>query len=150
MSLPHFDRNGDLPVGVHRASLIEVLTRFGHATPQRKLVSTRLARIYELAKATGKLDRFIIFGSYITTEPNPNDVDIILIMRDDFRQEACPAKAKPLFDHAFAQREFGASVFAIRPSHILFESVDKFVENWQIKRDKTRRGIVEIITGELT
>ncbi len=71
MSLPEFDTNGDLPVGVHCASLAEVLSRFGHRTQQRKLVSAQLARVFELAKSTGKLDRFIIFGSYITTEPNP-------------------------------------------------------------------------------
>jgi len=148
MSLPEFDINGDLPVGVHCASLPDVLTRFGHGTPQRKLVSAQLTRIYKLAKATGKLQRFIIFGSYITVEPNPNDVDIILIMRDDFRQQGCPEEAKPLFDHRLAQKEFGASVFAIRPSHILLQSVDDFIANWQIKRDKSRRGIVEVIPGE--
>lgn len=150
MSLPEFDKNGDLPVGVHCASLTEVLTRFGYGTPQRKLVSAQLVRIYELAKGTGELQRFIIFGSYITTEPNPNDVDIILIMRDDFRQERCSEKAKPLFDHVLAQQEFGASVFAIRPSNILFESIDSFIASWQTKRDKSRRGIVEVISGELT
>jgi hypothetical protein len=35
MPLPAFDEQGDLPVGVHQATLDEVLTRFGHGTPQR-------------------------------------------------------------------------------------------------------------------
>jgi hypothetical protein len=34
-------------------------------TPQRQLGTTQLVRIYELARATGKLLRFVIFGSYV-------------------------------------------------------------------------------------
>ena len=87
MPLPEFDHYGDLPVGVHQASLDEVIARFGYGTPQRQLVTTRLVRIYDLARGNGKLERFVIFGSYVTAKPNPNDVDIILIMRDDFLQQ---------------------------------------------------------------
>jgi hypothetical protein len=84
MPLPPFDHRGDLPEGVHRAALDEVLARFGQDTPQRQLVTARLLRVYELARKTGKLERFIIFGSYVTAKPAPNDVDIVLIMKDDF------------------------------------------------------------------
>ena len=66
-----------------------MIARFGHGTPQRQLLTTRLLRIYDLARGTGKLERFVIFGSYVTAKPNPNDVDIILIMRDDFREPEC-------------------------------------------------------------
>ncbi len=145
MPLPELDSHGDLPMGIHQASLDEVIARFGHGTPQRRLVTTRLLRVLKLAEGTGKLERCIIFGSYVTAEPNPNDVDIILIMRDDFRQQECSVEAEPLFDHLRAQREFGASVFAIRPLHILLETVDSFILHWQIKRDKSQRGIVELL-----
>jgi hypothetical protein len=87
MPLPEFDINGDLPVGVHLASLDEVLARFGQGTTQRETVTARLVRVHKLASATGKLERFIIFGSYVTAKPDPNDVDIILVMRDDFREQ---------------------------------------------------------------
>jgi len=53
MMLPAFDDHDDLLVGIHPATLTEVLTRFGYGTPQRELV-TRLQRVYELAKRTGK------------------------------------------------------------------------------------------------
>ena len=63
MPLPAFDNRGDLPVGVHPVTLAEVLDRFGHGAAQRELVTTRLVRVYELAQQTGKLLRFVIFGS---------------------------------------------------------------------------------------
>jgi hypothetical protein len=61
-------------------------------------------------------------------------------MDDDFTQAECAVEALPLFDHLHAQEEFGASVFAIRPSHILLETVDGFIAHWQLRRDRGRRG----------
>ncbi len=148
MPIPHFDDRGDLPEGVHQASLDEVLSRFGHGTAQRRLVTSRLLRVYELARRTGKLERFVIFGSYITAEPNPNDIDIILIMRDDFLLPECDVETSPVFHHLQAQAELGASVFWTAPSGVLLETVNQFVAHWQIKRDESRHGIVEISREE--
>ena len=144
MALPDFNSNGDLPEGVHQATLDEVVARFGGGTAQRQIVTERLLRIYGLVKATGKLERFIIFGSYITAKTGPNDVDIVLIMRNDFRAVDCEEQTAKVFDHNLATKEFGASLFWIRPSLLLLETANEFVEHWQIKRDKTRRGIVEV------
>ena len=131
--------------GSNRASFEEVLTRFGYGTAQRRLVTSRLNRVYELVRRTGKLERCIIFGSYVTANPDPNHVDIILIMRDDFREQDYTAEVLPVFDHLRAQRELGVSVFWTRPGALLLETVDEFLAHWQVKRDLTRRGIVEIV-----
>ena len=55
MPLPAFDSSGDLPEGVYKTALDEMIARFGRGTPQRQLVTARLRRIYELVRATGKL-----------------------------------------------------------------------------------------------
>jgi len=106
MPLPEFDIRGDLPKGVYRATLDEILTRFGHGTPQRELATARLSRLYELAQGTGKLFRFIIFGSYVTLKSNPNDVDILLVMRDDFNVAGCDEQTQLMFDHLRAPASF--------------------------------------------
>src|SRR5262245_15785771 len=87
MPLPEFNSLGDLPEGVHRATIDDALARFGQGSLQRQLVTARLNRVYELAQKTGKLERFVIFGSYVTAKPDPNDVDNILVMRDDFSEQ---------------------------------------------------------------
>ena len=43
-----------------------------------------------------------------------------------------------------AATEFGASVFWIRPSLLFLEPLDEFIAGWQVKRDGTRRGIIEV------
>ena len=110
MPLPAFDSRGDLPEGVYKTALDEVIARFGHGTPQRQLVTARLRRIYELVRATGKLQRFIIFGSYITAKLEPNDVDILIVVGDDFRDQDYDPEVFPMFDHQRAQQELGASI----------------------------------------
>lgn len=150
MPLPALNEHGELPVGVHQATLDEVLSRFGHGTPQRQLVTAQFIRIYELARATGKLLRFVIFGSYVTAKPVPNDVDILLVMRDDFEVAECDTQTQILFDHLSAQQTFGASVFSVRPSTVLLATVDEFVAYWQIKRDQSKRGIIEVRPEDAT
>jgi uncharacterized protein DUF6932 len=74
--LPLFMDSGDLPFGVHAASLREVLDRFGGGSSKRMAVALRLARIYEVARAGGHVARFIVFGSFVTDKREPNDVDV--------------------------------------------------------------------------
>ena len=137
--------DGDLPPGVHRASLIEAMGRFGGGAGQRDICTRRLAHIYELARRTGFLQRFVIFGSYVTAKADPNDVDVILIMDDAFHLESCPMESRALIDHAVAQARYGASVFWMRPALLIGETVEQFIVYWQIKRGGGQRGIVDVI-----
>lgn len=144
MSLPAFTETGDLPLGVHSASLRETLEQFAFGTPQCKIVAMRLERIFRLASATGQVARFVVFGSFITEKPEPNDVDVFLLMKDSFDVSQLAGEARFLFDHAVAQAHFGTSVFWLRRLAAHPTEQDA-ITHWQIKRDGTRRGIVEII-----
>ena len=144
MPLPGFNEFGDLPEGIHPASLEEIIARFGSGTAQRMAVTDRLRRIYQLGEATRHLDRLVVFGSYVSDVNEPKDVDVILVMREDFRSEDCPAEAAVLFDHARANDELGASIFWVRPDMLLGEPLEQFLAFWQTKRDGRRRGVVEI------
>ena len=143
MPLPSVGKTGDLPQGVHRASLQEVLNQFGQATRQRTLVGMRLKRVCELATATGHLKRFIVFGSFVTAKLEPNDVDVFLVMLDAFDLSQVTGEARLVFDHPSAQAHFGASVFWLRQLAALPDE-EEAVLGWQLTRDGTRRGIVEV------
>jgi hypothetical protein len=144
MPLPDCNEFGDLPEGRHAATLDEVLARFGSGTPQGQAVPDRLRRVYSLAVATGHLDRLVIFGSYVSDVAEPEDVDVILVMRGDFRTEDCPAESLVLFAHMRADEELGSSVFWLRPEMLLGEPLEQFLAHWERKRDGSRRGIVEV------
>jgi hypothetical protein len=145
MAIPSLNNDGELPPGIWPAAIDEVLYRFGEpATRQRIEVTDRLRRIWSAAASTGELQSVLVFGSYVTDKPEPNDVDVILIMKDAFRPIGWPAGVMELFDHAVADSAFGASVFWIRPGLLILDTIEEFKNRWQRTRAGHDRGIVEI------
>ncbi len=144
MPISNLNSEGELPVGIHRATIDEVVGQFGRGTLQREIVTDRLRKIYQIAKDTGHLQRLLIFGSYVTAKPEPNDIDVVLVFDDDFNIAVCNEEIKNLLSHEKADAVFGASIFWIRPSLLFLESLDEFLKSWQVKRNGDRRGIIEV------
>lgn len=138
---------GDLPPGIHQAPLADVLAHFGELTATRRILGQRLGRIYRLAAQTGHLARFIVFGSFITSKPDPGDVDVFILMENSFDVSKVDSETKMVFDHVYAQNALGASVFWIRRLAAL-GGEEATIADWQMKRDGTERGIVEVIADD--
>lgn len=145
MALPPFDDHGELPEGLHKASMVEVLVRFGPGSEARQQATAVLQTIHQRVTATGNLERFVIFGSYIPAKTEPQDVHVVLVMKDDFSMDACDEQTRILFDHQRAERAVGASIFWLCPGALLRGSLEEFLLGWGSKRDFTLRGIVEVI-----
>jgi hypothetical protein len=129
---------------VYRATLPEVLERFGRGSIQRCAVADRLKRVYELVASTRQLARFVLFGSFVTAKAEPNDVDIVLLMEDTFDLAAVTGEAALVFQHQDAQARFGASVFWTRRAGAI-GGEQAMIEYWQVRREGGQRGIVEIV-----
>lgn len=148
IAIPDFNDDGNLPVGIYRASLAEVRARFGTKGAIRKSLADRLERIHALAVATGSLGRFIVFGSFVTSKGSPNDVDVFLLMNDDFDFSRLTGEARIVFDHMAADSYFGCSVFWVRRL-AAFGGEQATIEHWQNCRDGGQRGIIEIVEDRL-
>lgn len=144
---PAFDNNGDLPIGIHQATLTEILQHFGTGTEQRELIGQRLEHIFRLAHSTRQVAKFIVYGSFVTIKPSPGDVDIFLVMEDSFDVEQVHGEVALIFNHIKTQDVLGASIFWI-PIRAFTDVKQEMEEFWQTKRDKTRRGIVEVIQND--
>jgi hypothetical protein len=66
-----------------------------------------------------------------------------MVMDDNFDYGSVAGELRLLFDHASAQDHFGCSVFWLR-RWAAFGGENAAIEQWQIKRDGSERGIVEI------
>ena len=143
-ALPPLGKDGDLPPGIYRVTLRETLRCFAKGSRQRFAVAQRLERIYRASVGTGQLARFVVFGSFVSAKREPADVDVFLLMEDTFDMGQLTGEARVLFDHAAAQAHFGASVFWLRRLAAL-GGEEQAIAGWQIKRDGTYRGIVEIV-----
>ena len=82
--IPAFRPDGYLPVGLHDATETDVTFRFGSSTSRRRRLIFRFRRWLELARAT-RARRFLLDGSFVTGEPEPNDIDAVVLIADDFQ-----------------------------------------------------------------
>ena len=105
MSLPDFEEDGNLPEGIYPLRRAELAQHFA-TTPRRRVLLERLLYLYTLADVTGFLERFVVFGSFVTTKPEPGDLDIILVMRTGFQSSQAPLESRPLFDHEQADQRY--------------------------------------------
>jgi predicted nucleotidyltransferase len=96
--LPELTDDGELPPGVHIADWQEFQSRFGISSPRRLWLSGRLRTILELAASGGRLRRVFVWGSFVTAKPAPKDLDILLIMSEDFETDRMSAPAQAVFD----------------------------------------------------
>ena len=68
-------------------------------------------------------------------------------MDDSFDADQVTGETALIFDHQKAQNALGASIFWIRKLAAI-GGEQEAVEYWQVKRDNTRRGIVEVIYND--
>ena len=143
--LPVFNGQGYLPTGAHLATEEEVFTRFASSSARWQWLGERLREVLTTAKATGKLQRLILWRSFVTAKPSPNDLDLFLILAD-FDPAQAPEPVRLLFDYPQARIRFHADVFwttAAMPAETLALRLDTY----QIGKDFQRRGIVEVLVS---
>ena len=94
MPIPGFDDAGFLPSGVHDCTLDEVRQALGvfQTTDRRPKLYDKLQALVQQAWATGLVAEIIIDGSFVTAKPDPNDIDLILVLDagHDFTAELLP------------------------------------------------------------
>jgi hypothetical protein len=142
--LPALDEKGDLPPGVHAAGWTEIESRFGTGSSARRHAFATLKHLHALAKRTGALKNFYVFGSFVSAVSEPQDVDVVLIMDAGFELESCPPESRSLFSHAEAEARYDATVFWIREGMLPRAAMQDFLSAWQIRRDGALRGILEV------
>ena len=121
----------------------ELQSRFGLASPRRVWLFDRLRAVVDLAARTGKLRRVFIWGSFVTSKPAPRDVDLLLIMAEDFEVDAIAEPAREVFDSTRAKLRFESDVFWARAS-IGEDVLQVWLETYQVSRTFRKRGIVEL------
>ena len=142
--LPTVTVTGELPPGIHSAGWDEIEKQFGRGSESRARAFGKLRLLYELASRTRCLARFLVFGSFASGEPAPRDVDVVLVMAENFRPEDAGRESRTLFSHPDAEARFGASVFWVRQGMLTEVEMQEYFATWQMKRDGTLRGMLEV------
>ena len=85
--IPEFNEHGYLPPGIHPATLDEIASRFGTEPELRRVQMESLRWMIDLAWKAGVL-RIVVNGSFVTDKWEPNDVDCVLLIDDDYPRDA--------------------------------------------------------------
>jgi hypothetical protein len=141
--LPELNDEGELPPGVHVADWQEFQTRFCGSSSRRLWLAGRLRALLAPAATNGKLHRVFIWGSFVTAKPAPKDLDVLLIMDEDFEVDGVAVPAQAVFDSVRAKLLFESDVFWARAS-IGRELLDLWLDTYQTSRSFRKRGIVEL------
>jgi hypothetical protein len=84
--IPDFDEHGYLRPGVHPATLGEIEERFARGSETRGAQFESIIWLIDAA-AQCEVRRIVINGSYVTDVAEPNDVDCVLLIGDNFQME---------------------------------------------------------------
>jgi hypothetical protein len=149
MSLPEFSLEGLLPPGIHAGVLKEVLARFAKKTRPRKKLGVQLAKVVKAALQYRTIKRVLVWGSFVTSKPEPNDLDYSLVVSvEHHRSEIAPSHARFLVPFEAAQfygADRGYLLIIDYPLDLYIERLD-----FMCQRNRIPCGIVEIsLRGEM-
>jgi hypothetical protein len=140
-AIPPFRSDGYLPEGVYLASEADVTFRFGASTKRRRQLTLRLRRWIELARDVGG-KRFLVDGSFVTAKANPDDVDAVILLPQNFEEQ--------VLEGVNSAMELDEMLLTRRPEEI-FAAEDEIDWNDWIEffsrtreADGRRKGLVEI------
>lgn len=141
LTIPKFRTDGYLPEGLYFASETEVLFRFGSSNRRRRLLALRLRRWIELARLVGAI-RLLIDGSFVTAKPEPHDIDSVIFLPSDFKNQVAQGiEAAIVLENMILTR---------RPEEIFAAEDDIDWNDWieffsrTREADGRRKGLVEV------
>jgi hypothetical protein len=139
--IPNFRDDGYLPEGLHLATEAEVTFRFGSGTPRRRRLVLRLRRWLELSRLTGA-HRFLVDGSFVTAKEEPNDIDAVVLLADDFERQVSNGLAAALEIEEMLLTRRPEEIFAAEDIRDWNDWVEFFSRTREA--DGRRKGLLEI------
>ena len=118
--IPHFDEHGLLPIGLHDTSFREIRAVLGFTARRNELIDG-LEEFLNIWNISGFLDYSIIDGSFVTSKPEPGDIDLILVLKENatFSDALRGLLRTYSYDVAYTQRRFGCHAFpAANQAHL--------------------------------
>jgi hypothetical protein len=115
--IPNLNINGFLPHGLHRCSLQEVEVAFVsqfQSSSSRKQLMNSLKLFYAKWKAFPHFDRMVLDGSFVTNKENPNDIDLIVVLKPSVLHDPMSgAFVGQMSDRASIKHQYSIDAFPV-------------------------------------
>ena len=141
--LPDFDDDGFLPKGKHHVTLDEFAKRFVYfdMSDQRFRLFEKFKRLCEEARRSGIVRHILVGGSFVTSKPEPNDFDCVVVLDPSIAGHDLVPMEYNLASRRMACRLFGGDIFPVVDGSLEHH---RFLNLFQSTRGGERVGIVEI------
>jgi hypothetical protein len=144
--IPAFNEKGWLPEGVHDCSVAEAAARFGtfQVTDRRPRLWSNFTEFIGEAKACGLIEALLMDGSFVTDNPNPNDIDMIVVVSGscNLAAELQPGQYN-LISQRRVRNRFGFDIVVVIEGSDNLELAISFFQ--QVKQQPgERKGLVRI------
>ena len=144
--IPEFNEHGWLPDGIHDCTLDEAAERFGafQSSDRRPQLWARFAEFMREAKACSLVDTVLVDGSFVTAEPSPNDIDLVLIVsaNHNFEADFQPSEYNVLSKRRVNQR-FGFDLLVARANSEEYRRYVGFFQQVRLEPGR-KKGILRI------
>ena len=146
MPIPPFNQHGWLPEGVHDCLLEDAAKRFGsfQKSDRRPQLWAKFSQFVIEAKAGGVVLYVIADGSFVTAEPAPNDIDLVLVVpaSHNFAADLPPAQYALLAQRR-VQKRFGFDIVVVKNGS---ENLEQAVAFFQQVRERPgkKKGLLRI------
>lgn len=137
--IPDFNKHGNLPAGIYRASIDDIEKRFGLNSKKRISLFSTFNNFLELIiPFKTNIKQIILDGSFVTTKENPGDIDCIILIKDNtrFTPEIVDklVNAKKLYNiHLFIREERNIKEYK------------KLLDLFSKDRDLKLKGVIEVV-----
>ncbi|MCH8291275.1 hypothetical protein IH992_09270 [Candidatus Poribacteria bacterium] len=144
MRLPELNTDGYLAPGIYLASLEEVLERFGAGSPPREQQGNLLSLIVESARKYPTIKRVLLWGSFVSSKPEPGDLDYSIVADPRHRSVRIEPEDERFFVPFTARLRYG-----VDPSYLMLYEypLESYIELMDIlchDRRRCPRCIVEV------
>lgn len=126
LAIPDLNAGGLLPPGCHECTLEELKEVFGrfNKTDRRPRLYRDLERYLGEVRAARVGRYLIVNGSFVTGKPDPNDIDVLLVLRDDLDLE----RPVPPYEYnarsgKYVRRQFGLDLFPVFESDASYDQM---------------------------
>ena len=146
MSIPALESSGLLPPGVHDCTLEEIEVRFGsfQGSDRRPRLWAKFNAFFLEAKAASFIEVLLLDGSFVTSEPAPNDIDLVVVVfaGHNFGAELLPHQYNVL-SQSRVRRRFGLDIVVVKNgTNNLAQAVAFFMQVRQ--RPDLKKGLLRL------
>ena len=147
MVIPPFNQDGLLPRGIHRCTLAEARGRFGtfQGSDRRPRLWTGFAEYMREASMSGAVEMVLMDGSFVTAKPDPNDIDLVIVLpaSHDFSANL-PAAQYDVLAQKRVRKRFGFDILVVKNSSESLEHAIAFFQQVR-QRPDLQKGLLEIV-----